>query len=103
MINYNQKSFGQKLRVNFGQDVSAATVFSMKIEPRRGSLVTKTPTLGTTSAEEGDEKFLANQYVEYSIEENFFKNYRGLYRVRAIATLPTETIAANWIIFRVTS
>ena len=101
MINFNQNSFGQKLRVNFGQDISTATLLEMKIEPESGDEIDKTPTLGTADVEVGDETFEADQYVEYETEEGDFEDYTGRYRVKAIATLPTETISTDYVLFRV--
>jgi hypothetical protein len=101
MINYNQDSFGQKLRVNFRQDVSTATAYTLEMQPESGETVEKVPALGTVDVDVGDETFLANQYVEYTIEENVFDDYAGRWRAKAIATLPTETISTNYMFFGV--
>lgn len=101
MINFNIDSFGQKLRVNFDQDVSAATLFSMELEPEHGDTLTKTPTLGAVEVDVGDETFLANQYVEYTVEAGIFDDWVGRWRAKAIATLAGETIATEYRFFRV--
>ncbi len=101
MLNFNQKSFGQVLRVNFGQDVSTATAFELDLEPENGETVDKTPTLGASNVDVGDETFLADEYVEYTTEEDVFLDYVGRWRAKAIATLPGETIATDYVLFRV--
>jgi hypothetical protein len=102
MINFNKSSFGQYLRVNFGQDVSTATAFSLEMQPENGEKVTKTPTLGTSNVDVGDETFLANQYVEYATEEDVFNDHVGRWRVKATATLPAATVSTDYVLFRVT-
>ena len=101
MINFNKDSFGQTLRVNFGQDVSTATEFSLEMQPENGETVTKTPTLGTSDVDVGDETFIANYYVDYAVTEDVFSDYTGRWRAKAIATLPGETIATDYVLFRV--
>jgi hypothetical protein len=100
-MKFNQGAFGQKIRVNFNQDVSSATAYSMTIEPQAGATLTKTPTLGTSAVTVDDSPFLANQYVEYTIEDGDFSEYAGRWRVKASATLSTETITTDYILFRV--
>jgi hypothetical protein len=72
MIQYNVDSAGGILRVNFNQDISAADSFTMEIQPTYGDLQNLIPTLGTTDVEVGDGKYLANQYVNYTITQGQF-------------------------------
>jgi hypothetical protein len=65
MPNINKNEYGQTLRVNFGEDISTATAYNFIIEPQAGTKLEKTGTLGTSNVTEGDETYLANQYIEY--------------------------------------
>jgi hypothetical protein len=103
MINYNQNSFGQKLRVNFGENVSSATACQLDLQPESGEIIEKIPVLGTVDVDVGDETFLANEYVEYTTEEDVFEDWTGRWRAKAIATLSGETIATEYVLFRVTA
>lgn len=99
---YNQQGFGETLRLNFGRDISTATAFELTLEPEVGDELTKTPTLGTSDVTEGDQTLLANQYVEYTIEEGAWDTYAGRWRAKAVATLPSQTLSTEYILFRVT-
>ena len=100
MISYNKKSNGELLRVNFGRDISTATSFSMILEPNVGEKLEVTPVLGAADVDVGDEEFLADQYVEYSTTADMFL-YAGRWRAKAVATLPAEVVATNYVFFRV--
>jgi len=105
---FNKNAFGQLLKVNFFQDISTGTSFEMRIEPQFGGnrlegdkpILTVVGTLGTVDTTVDDMKFLANQYLEYTIKEDDFKDV-GRWRVKGIATLPAVTIATNYQFFRV--
>ena len=100
MISYNQDASGQKIRVNFYEDISSATAFTMELEPQNGDKLEKVPTLGTVDVVVGDEKFLANQYVEHTTEASEFTKV-GLWRVKATATLASSVLATDWVKFRI--
>ena len=101
MINFNKDAYGQKIRVNFGQDISSASAFTMTIEPRVGEEQNLTPTLGTSDVNVGDERYLQNQYVEYTITDGQFDDYEGIWRKKATALVGTEMIAVEYDQFRV--
>ena len=102
MISYNIDASGQKLRVNFDEDISSATDLTMSMQPERGAVITVTPTLGTADVEVGDETFLANQYVEYAVIADQF-TYIGRYLLKAAVTLSGVVIVPNAELFRVLS
>jgi hypothetical protein len=101
MISFNIDSFGGKLRVNFGQDISAGTAFTMTIKPEKGQMQELTPTLGTSDADVGDGTYLANNYVEYTITEDLF-DVAGIWRKKAVATVGGVDIGTPYSFFRVT-
>ena len=101
MQSFNIDSKGEKIRINLGSDISTATALSMELLPHFGTELNATPTLGTVDVYVGDEKFLANQYVEFTTTEAMF-DYIGRWKMKAIATLPSEVIASDFIYFRVT-
>jgi hypothetical protein len=111
MINFNIDAYGGTLRVNFGEDISSATAFTMEIQPQVGDKQSLTPTLGTSDVWVGDEKYLANQYVEYTITANQFKTGQDangeeigqVWRKKATATISsTDVRATQYSQFRVT-
>lgn len=87
MINFNKDASGQKLRVNFNQDISSGSIFKMYMEPQiNGEVREISPAvLGTSDVMVGDEKFLANQYLEYTIQADDFEDYTGIWRVKGTA------------------
>ncbi len=102
MININKNSYGQKIRVNFGQSLTAATTLTMKFVPKYGSEIDVTPTLGTSRVAVGDEYYEANQYLEYTVTENMFDEYIGLWKKKATALIGTELVSTKLELFRVT-
>jgi len=101
MVSFNIDSYGGKIRVNFGQDISAGTAFSMTIMPEKGDEQTLTPTLGTSDVDVGDESYLANCYVEYTITDGLF-DVSGIWRKKAVATVGGVDIGTQYSNFRVT-
>jgi len=101
MISFNKAASGGTIRVNFNEDVSTATAFSMILEPEDGEKQTVTPTLGTSDVVVGDETFDANKYCEYTTTASQF-SYVGRWRLRATATLSSSVVASDWVLFRVT-
>ncbi len=104
---FNKDSFGEILKVNFYRDISSGTKFEMVIQAQfEGAELneerprTVAATLGIVETVVDDMKFLANQYVEYTIKEGDFKD-TGRWRTKGIATLPSETIATSYQFFRV--
>ncbi len=102
MININKDSYGQKIRVNFGQSLVSATTLTMKFIPKSGADIDVTPTLGTTRVEVGDSYYSANEYLEFTITENLFDDYVGLWKKEATALIGSELVAMEPELFRVT-
>lgn len=103
MPNFNKGAFGQTLRVTFNFDVSAGTAYKMELEPQfrceqEGFEVV--PVLGTVDVTVDDEKLIANEYVEYVILKDDLRDI-GRWRVKAFATLPSETVVTNFKFFQV--
>jgi len=102
MINYNISGVGQKIRTNFGQDISTASKYTMVIQPETGEKQDLTPTLGTVDVDVGDKKYLANQYVEYATQAGQFQFEKtGRWRSKATAVVGSATLATNYEMFRV--
>ena len=101
MINFNQDSYGELFRVNFGEDVSGANSYSMAFQPESGEVVEKSVSLGLIDVVVGDQQFLANQYAEYTTEQDVFDEYAGRWRVKAVAAFNDRQVATDWILFRV--
>jgi len=102
MISFNKDANGQKIRVNFNRVVSTGTAFEMTLEPKVGEPFTVVSTLGTADVVVGDEKFLANEFVEFTTTTELFITYIGIWRKKATATLPAEIVASPFTQFRVT-
>jgi hypothetical protein len=105
MPSLNTNEYGQVLRANIGQDVSTATGYTFVLQPKVGQstntnatastqpdgAVIRTGTdvtLGTTDVTVGDETYLANQYVNYTVKENDL-SHSGLWRFKGEATMST--------------
>ena len=101
MISFNIDSYGGKLRVNFGQDISAGTAFTMTIQPEKGESQELTPTLGTSDTDVGDETYLENEFVEFTITDGLFTT-AGQWRKKAVATVGGVDIGTQYSYFRVT-
>lgn len=87
MANLNKDEYGQVIRVNFGQDISAATSFNFILEPQVGEkLERSTAVLGTVNVVVGDESYLADQYIEYTTGAGDIDK-DGLWRIKGEATL----------------
>jgi len=89
-LQLNQSEYGQVLRVNFGQDVSSATDLSFTIQPKYGSSIEKTQlsgvSVGTSNTEVGDKTYLANEFIQYTIEPTNL-NFSGEFRMKGKAKL----------------
>jgi hypothetical protein len=101
MQKFNIDSVSQIIRVDLGQDISAATVLTMTLEPNVGDKVEVTPTVGVSDVGVGDQTFLANEYVEYALQAEEF-DYVGRWRAKATAKLASSTVASDYVLFRVT-
>lgn len=105
MQKINKSTFGEKLYIDFNEDISSNTALTMKLQPRSGEVIEVTPTLETTDLYVEDQLHEANQYVSYTTTSGMFDNYApGQYRAKATATLPSKTISTDYELtrFRVT-
>jgi len=82
----NKDEYGQTLRVNFGEDISAATAYSFILEPKYGEKLEKTGTLGTSNVVVDDETYQANQYIEYVTADGDIDK-AGDWRMKGEATM----------------
>lgn len=103
MQNINIDTFGDKLYINFREDISSNTALAMTIQPKDGGeKIEVTPTLGTTKTTVGSVDYEANQFVEYPTTEGMFNDSgEGIYRMKATATLSSRTITTMFTLFRV--
>lgn len=88
MPNLNKDEYGQILRVNMGEDVSSNTALNFILEPREGSKI-ETATgvvVGSSNVTEDDESYLANQYLEYTVQATDL-DYVGQWRIKGEATM----------------
>ena len=104
MIQFNQDAYGQVIRVNFGEDISAATAFTLELLPQYGDQQDLTPTLGTSDADVGDQTYLANQFVYYTTTSDMFPNpLSEIWKKKATATISATVVkATQYTDFRVT-
>lgn len=102
MPNINVNETGQTLRVNFGEDISAATSYNFIIEPQIGDkLERSTSVLGTVNVNVGDETYLLNQYIEYTLASSDIDK-EGLWRIKGEATMSnTQKIISDYKTFSV--
>ena len=96
----NVDEFGQTIRANIGEDVSSLTTYKMILEPELGKSEEKIATLGTVNVVEGDETFLANQYLEYVVEKDVFHK-AGQWRKKGKASTPNQEVSGNYSRFTV--
>jgi len=96
----NINEYGQIIRANIGKDVSSANSYKINLEPIIGEIVEKPATLGVVNIVEGDETWLANQYVEYVVEEGVL-SYAGQWRKRGKAQSTSSNANGNYSYFTV--
>jgi hypothetical protein len=94
---FNAYEYGQVIRANMKQDISAFTVFEIVIQPEQGSSknASQLPnrpkgaiiasgadvTVGTVDVTIGDVLYAANEYLEYTTKQNDL-SHPGTWRVR---------------------
>jgi len=94
MPDYNYLEYGQVIYVNFGEDISAATELTIILEPKLGTVIEETATLGTANIDVNDETYLANEYIKYTIQENDL-DYAGLWRKKGKAKLAFDNLVIS--------
>ncbi len=118
MTAYNVLEYGQVIRANLGQNVLLVTDLEMIIQPElgssrnanrnldnkpRGAIVVNNPdvTVGEWDVEVGDEVYLANEYLEYTIKENDLSK-PGIWRVKGSAGISaTNRVVNDYVRFTV--
>ena len=105
MPELNKNEYGQTIYINFGEDVSTATAFNFILEPKQGEKLERSASdgviLGTSNVDVGDEAYLANQYISYTIKENDL-DYAGQWRKKAEATISaTKKVISDYDFFEV--
>ena len=117
MSEFNKFEYGQVIRANLKQDVSTNTGLEMIIQPELGrsvnsntlslkplgAVVVNNPdvTVGTIDVVVGDETYLANEYLEYTIKANDLSK-PGIWRVKGAADItPTDRVVGDYSRFTV--
>ena len=99
-LKLNKSEFGQVLRVNMNDDVSVNTALLFTLQPKFGESITKTDatgvSVGTANVDVGDSTYLANEYLEYTIESGVL-DFSGQFRMKGEATLSaTNKIVSDY-------
>ncbi len=72
MEKYNVAEVGKVIYLNFNEDITGATKFTLILEPRYGSnkTITQDIIVGTVTKTVNNERYQENQYIEYVTKEN---------------------------------
>lgn len=118
MSSFNKYEYGQVIRANLKQDVSINTGLEIIIQPElgssknakrnlddkpRGAVIANNPdvTVGAIDVVVGDETYLANEYLEYTIKTNDLSK-PGIWRVKGSADIsPTNRVVGDYSRFTV--
>ena len=97
-MTFNEGEYGSILRVNLGVDISAGTSLTLYLEPRRGDEKEFTTNLvvGSSNVTVDDYTFLANQYLEYTLQEDDLDE-SGQWRARGSAIVSGELIKSDYV------
>jgi len=101
-MTFNVDEYGSILRVNFGVDISTGTQYMIYLERWRGDekIFTTNIALGTSNIVVDDETYLANQYLEYTLQEDDLDK-EGQWRVRGSTIVSSEFIKSDYVRFTV--
>ena len=101
-MTFNYKEHGSILRVNLGVDISAGTGLTVILQPERGEKdeYTTNVAVGTSNVVVDDKAFIANQYLEYTIQQDDLDK-EGLWRARGSAIVSSELIKGDYVKFTV--
>ncbi len=100
MQKFNKESYGEKIYVNFDQDISAATTLKIFLLPQSGDEQELTAVLETSDLFVGDRLFLANQFVSFTTTDGQF-DYVGHYQKRATAIIGSTKISTDYRRFQI--
>ncbi len=102
MSDLNIGEIGQPLRINFGEDISAATEVLILSQPEVGSTKEFTATIPNTPVTVNGVTFNANEYVEYVTVSEEDQDYVGRWRYKAKLTFSsTDVRQSNYFKYRV--
>jgi hypothetical protein len=101
-MTFNDGEYGSILRVDLGVDISAGTTLTVVLEPMIGDekSFTSNVALGTSNVDVDDQEFLANQYLEYTLQDGDL-DYVGQWRARGSAIVSGELIKSDFVRFTV--
>jgi hypothetical protein len=101
-MTFNVKEYGSILRINFNEDISTGTSYTIYLERWRGDEKTFTTNiaLGTSNIEVDDETYLANQYLEYTLQADDLDK-EGQWRAKGSTIVSGELIKPDYIRFTV--
>jgi|TARA_R110000851_G_scaffold106584_1_gene225888 hypothetical protein len=103
MTDINKGEIGQPLRVNIGEDISAATSAIIICQPEVGTTKEFTATVPATpvTLPNGD-VLAANEYAEYTTLADTDLDYAGRWKMKLKATFSASDIRqTNYVKFRV--
>ena len=97
-MTFNKKEYGQIIYVNLGTDISSGTDLKVILQPKRGEKQEKTTNIavGTSNVTVDDQIFLANQYLEYTIQPDDL-NKSGQWRTRGSAIVDSVLIKGDYV------
>lgn len=102
MSTLNKGEIGQTLRINLGEDISAATEAVIYAEPEVGAKKEFVATIPATDVTVNGETLLANEYAEYTTTSEEDLDYIGRWRMKLKATFSASDIRqTNYQKFRV--
>ena len=90
MSTYNRGESGQIVYVDMGRDLSTATNLTVNLQPRAGDtkIFTTNLAVGTSNITVDDQDLLANEYLEYTLQEGDIDNQQNLGY--------TQTVVGQW-------
>lgn len=102
MSNLNKGEIGQALRINLGEDISAATSVIIYAQPEYGTVKEFTATVPAVAVVVDDVTLNANEYAEYTTIAETDLDYVGKWRMKLKATFSSADIRqTNYKKFRV--
>ena len=97
-MTFNYKEYGQLIYVNLGTDVSTGTDLKVILQPQRGDKkeFTTNIAVGASNVIVDDQKFLANEYLMYTIQEDDL-DQSGQWRVKGQALVSGVLIKSDFV------
>jgi hypothetical protein len=101
-MTFNRDEYGSILRVNLGVDLGGRRIIKKILQPERGEKgeYTANVAVGTSNIVVDDSEFLANQYLEYTIQPDDLDK-EGLWRARGSSIVSGELIKSDYVRFTV--